>query len=395
MNALAEQVLSKLGTIIVLLDEQGRAEYVSPSTHDVLGFTPGQLIGDGWMDLTRFAESDRIIAREHFDRMRKSAGAHAQYERLLRTAYGGKKWILWNTTPTPEGKLIGIGYDITERKRQEELLVTRTRDLDERNKEMESSLRYAQRIQEAILPSVAELRRSFRDAFVFNRPKDIVSGDFWWHYPKGDFVYVAAVDCTGHGVPGALMSVLAHSIFREVFINRGIEEPSEILAAIDRELFAALNREHIGQPYPDGMDVALCRFDRKKKQLQFAGAYRPLIVVPALQQNERDVKFIEYPASRYPIGFYSDAVKQFTTWTVELQDGDTCYIFSDGYADQFGGEPAPSNGKKLNKRRFRELLCTLHSMNAEEQESFLEYALVNWKQDQPQTDDVLVIGLQV
>ena len=382
MRTLTEQVIAQLGTIVVVLDEHGQAEYVSPSALAVLGFHPEDLLGEGWFALTRTEDAERKRVKEHLEMIRQGKNPPAPYERLLQTAFGRHKWILWNTC-SADGKLIGIGYDITERKRQEELLAKRTNDLDERNREMESSLRYAQRIQEAILPSVEELRHSFNGAFVYYKPKDIVSGDFWWHYEKENIVYVAAIDCTGHGVPGALMSVLAHSVFREVFINKALDDPAEILHAIDKELFAALNKEHGHQPYPDGMDVALCRFDKRTYELRFAGAYRPLMLV-------RNGEITEYRACRYPIGFYNDAVKQFTTMQIGLQEGDMVYLFSDGYADQFGGEKK----KKLNKGRFRELLCTISTMNMEEQESFLEYALVNWKQEEPQTDDILVIGLQ-
>jgi PAS domain S-box-containing protein len=384
MNALTEQIIDRLGTIVIVLNENGLAEYVSPSSYPLLGFHPEELLGDGWLMRTRFDENERTDVVRHLTRIQNGTTPPLSYERLLRTAYGGQKWILWNTSPAGEGKLIGIGYDITERKRKEELLLQRTNDLDERNKEMESSLRYAQRIQAAIMPDVNELRRSFSDAFVFYKPKDIVSGDFWWYHETSENVFVAALDCTGHGVPGALMSVLAHSILREVFFNRGLNDPAEILREIDEELFIALNRESSHRPYTDGMDIALCCFEKKQKHLHFSGAYRPLLLA-------RKGELIEYPASRYPIGFYSDVEKHFSTCTIELEEGDTVFLFSDGFADQFGGEKE----KKLNKKRFRELLSSINGMKSDEQESFLEYALVNWKQEFPQTDDILVMGLKI
>lgn len=384
MNELTEQVLQQLGSIVVILNEQGSAEYVSPSAETMLGFAPEKLLGHGWLTHTRTDENERISVMQDLIRIRRSQQRGVSYERLLRTASGGQKWILWNTVPSNDGKLIGIGYDITRRKQREDLLAQRTKDLQDRNQEVEASLRYAQRIQSAILPDLPELQRTFRDAFVYYKPKDIVSGDFWWHYESEDAVYVAVIDCTGHGIPGALMSVLAHSVFREVFVNKRVSEPSEILEEIDKELFVALNKEHGHRPYPDGMDIALCRFEKGLRRLQFAGAYRPLVIA-------RDGQLLEYPASRYPIGYYFNVEKQFTTWSCELQENDCVFLFSDGYADQFGGEKE----KKLNKRGFRDLLNTIQTMNGEEQYSFLDYALNNWKQDYPQTDDITIVGLRV
>lgn len=384
MNTLTEQIIQQLGSIVVILDEQGNAEYVSPSAQAMLGFSPDQLMGQGWLNYTRTDENERINVIRDLIRIRKGIQHNVTYERLLRTASGGQKWILWNTVASDEGKLIGIGYDITRRKQREELLTRRTHDLQERNQEVESSLRYAERIQRAILPEAQSLKRFFSDAFVLYRPKDIVSGDFWWFHETETSLYVAAIDCTGHGVPGALMSVLAHSVFRDVFFNRQLENPGRILEEIDHELFLALNREHPDSPYPDGMDVALCRFDKQLRRVEFAGAYRPMVITRKGQQ-------LEYPASRYPIGFFSNVQKQFTTWSCDLQPGDCIFLFTDGYADQFGGEKE----KKLNKRRFRELLTTIEEMEGEEQHAFLEYALVNWMQDYAQTDDITVIGLRV
>lgn len=384
MNTLTEQVLEQLGSIVVILDEQGNAEYVSPSAEQMLGFTTDKLLGQGWLTYTRTDENERVEVIRDLIRIRKGIKHNASYERLLRTASGGRKWIHWNTVASDNGKLIGIGYDITVRKQREDVLAQRTRELQERNLEVESGLRYAQRIQAAILPEVDTLKKTFTDAFVYYKPKDIVSGDFWWTHETDDALFVAAIDCTGHGIPGALMSVLAHSVFREVFLNRQLDEPSEILRAIDEELFQALNREHTHKPYPDGMDVALCRFDKSLSRVDFAGAYRPLVIA-------RNGQLMEYPASRYPIGFFCNVEKQFTTWSCNLQKGDCLFLFSDGYADQFGGE----RDKKLNKRGLRELLSTIQEMNGDEQVSFLDYALNNWKQDKAQTDDITVIGLRV
>lgn len=383
MNTLAEKVLQQLGSIVVILDEEGDAQYVSPSVKNVLGFEPHFLMGSGWLTHTRMNEAERVIVKSDLRKIAEGIQKNHSYERMLRTSSGGQKWIHWNTVSADDGKFIGIGYDITQQKQREDLLTQRTKDLQERNQEMESGLRYAQRIQSAILPQENELKRKFRDAFVYYKPKDIVSGDFWWLHETDDSVYVAVIDCTGHGIPGALMSVLAHSVFREVFINRNPGSTSRILELLDEELFIALNKEHPHNPYPDGMDVALCRFLKHSNTLEYSGAYRPLVLF-------RDGVMQEIAASRYPIGYYNNVPKKFETTTLQLRSDDVLFMFSDGYADQFGGE----REKKLNKRGFRELLQTIHTMKGEEQSSFLDYALTNWKQQYAQTDDITVVGIR-
>ncbi|MBI3510455.1 MAG: SpoIIE family protein phosphatase [Bacteroidetes bacterium] len=384
MRTVHEKTIENSGAIVVVVDNDGKAEYVSASVKDVLGFQPEKLLGEGWFAFTQINSGERESVLEHLSGVTSGSAVAIPYERLLRTAWGGQKWILWKTSRADDGKLLGIGYDITERKIKEQQLEKRTRDLAERNREMEASLRYAKRIQDAILPSPAALQEFFPESFVFYKPKDIVSGDWWWMHETENEIYVAAIDCTGHGVPGALLSVLAHSIFREVFVNRKFYSLSEILHEIDRELFSALNHDHTSDPYLDGMDVALLRISKDKNAVGFAGACRPLLL-------KKENEWIEFKSDPYPIGFYSGMNKKFTERVIDVKKGDTIFLFSDGFADQFGGQ----RNKKLGKKAFRELLLSLGGMNGNEQESFLEYSLNNWKQEEEQTDDITVIGLRL
>ncbi|MGZ4158383.1 MAG: PP2C family protein-serine/threonine phosphatase, partial [Bacteroidia bacterium] len=173
-----------------------------------------------------------------------------------------------------------------------------------------------------------------------------------------------------------------NGILKEVIIKKGIEEPSEILYALDEELFLALNKNR--ENTNDGMDIALGIFDFEENTLTYSGAFRPMLLV-------RDNEFIEFEGNRYPIGFYGDTKKQFLSKKIELRPDDTFYFFTDGYCDQFGGEQK----KKFNRKRFKELLLSAQSMEMEEQESFLQYALLNWRQEEPQVDDVLVMGIRI
>jgi PAS domain S-box-containing protein len=384
MSLVTDAILAKLNSLIVVVNQQGKVEYVSPSTKRMLGFEPEQLLGEGWWDLTRIDILEREAVKElTMQQLQQNSMVESlPYERLLKTATGGDKWILWNTSKGPANTLIGIGHDITDRKKAEQKLIEKHKELEQQNKDMLDSIQYASRIQEAILPDIEKIKNAFSDAFVLYQPKDVVSGDYYFFYQRGSKSFVAAVDCTGHGVPGALMSIIANGILKEVIIKKGITEPSEILYALDEELFAALNKK--GEVTSDGMDVALAVFDSENNSVRYSGAFRPMILL-------RDNELIEFEANRYPIGFYADVEKIFVSKEIEFKKEDTFYFFTDGYCDQFGGELK----KKFNRKRFKELLMSLQGMEMEEQHSFLQYALLNWRQDEPQMDDVCIIGVRI
>lgn len=275
--------------------------------------------------------------------------------------------------------------------RLEEIVKDRTKEIlkqksiiEEKNKDITDSINYAKRIQAAIMPDEDGLKKFIPESYIYFKPKDIVSGDLYWYHKKGNKIFVAAIDCTGHGVPGAIMSVIANGLIRDSIIKRGIEDPGDILHAIDNELINLLSRENNFSKTTDGMDIALVVVDFSNYAIEFAGAYRPLILL-------RDQKIIEYKGSRFPIGFYDSGSKSFTTVKVPFKLNDRFYLFTDGFIDQFGGE----NKKKLNRKRFYDLLLNSNEMKMGEQKSFLDYAINNWKQDESQTDDVLVIGLNI
>lgn len=385
MSLVTDAILEKLNSLIVVVNPAGDVEYVSPSAKRILGFEPEQLVGDGWWNLTRDNVEDRqSIKALTLQQMKQEALLEtAPQERLLKTANGSERWILWNTSKGPLNTLVGIGHDITDRKKAELKLLEKNTELIQHNKDMLDSIQYASRIQEAILPDVQQIKNVFKDAFVFYQPKDVVSGDYYFFYQRGNMAFVVAVDCTGHGVPGALMSFIANGALKEVIIKKGIENPADILYALDDELYLALNKSKDGVVSIDGMDVAVGVFDFETQSFSYAGAFRPVLVV-------RDNELIELEASRYPIGFYADVKKVFITQTIEVKQDDTFYFFTDGYCDQFGGEQK----KKFNRKQFKELLLSAQDMEMDEQEAYLQYVLLNWRQDEPQVDDVLVMGIK-
>jgi PAS domain S-box-containing protein len=378
-----DQILDKLNTLIVVLNNDGSIDYVSKSAQTLLGYNSADLIGNNWWEITRFSKPEGEQVKDKILSMLKQQASTQIFEHELRTSSGGRKWIRWNVSFLNEGQVIGLGHDITETKAKEKRLLQTNKQLLDQHKDITDSLYYAQRIQQSILQTSEQLQAFFSESFLLYKPKDIVSGDYYWFYEDDSYKFIAVIDCTGHGVPGAMMSMVANSIFKEVFINKKLTDPSLILSGLDVELDRAINTSK-DATFNDGMDVALIRIDKLTNELVFSGAFRNIHIA----QNK---ELTELKGSRYPIGFYSGITKYFENKTVSLQKGDAVYLYTDGFIDQFGGE----RNKKLNKSNFKELLKTIADMSLEEQEAFLDYSFNNWKQHNEQTDDVLVIGIKI
>ena len=385
MQTISDLVLDKLNTLVIIVNSKGEVEYISNSSKALLGFEPDQLLGDNWWIIPRqnkdegFAVKEKILSIMLHDSYQIEQG----FEHALKTSKGLIKWFKWSSALTADDKVVGIGIDVTEKKKTELRNLEINRTLREKNKEITDSISYAKNIQQAILQSDSFLKTNFKDGFVLYQPKDIVSGDYYFFYENEENKYVAAIDCTGHGVPGALMSVIANSLLKEVFYNKALTKPDEILYVLDELLFESLNKNRQGEIRYDGMDISLCAINKKTNVLNFAGAMRPMFIV-------REGEMTEIKGSKYPLGYYFEK-KEFTLNTMQLNEFDQIYLTTDGYADQFGG----NKNKKLNRKAFKELLLSLSGMNGDEQNSFLEYSLKNWKQDEEQTDDVLVIGFTI
>jgi ligand-binding sensor domain-containing protein/serine phosphatase RsbU (regulator of sigma subunit) len=274
-----------------------------------------------------------------------------------------------------------------EKRVLEEKVAERTREISQKNKELEKknndimdSIRYAQRIQDAVLPPSIP----FENTFVLYRPKDIVSGDFYWLEKTDGQELIAAVDCTGHGVPGAFLSILGQNLLSKIVKEYGILKPNEILNNLNREVLNALHQHNVDgeKVVNDGMDLALLNYDTKSNTLQFAGAYNSLYLV-------RNGKLYEKKANRFPIGRTTSVEdKQFENHEIKVEPGDIAYIFSDGYADQFGG----AHGKKFKSKYLKKFLEEIYSYPMDEQKKALEQNLDNWKGNYSQVDDIILIG---
>ncbi len=265
--------------------------------------------------------------------------------------------------------------------------VARQKDLlSRRNKNIEDSLKYAQRIQQAMLTTSRLFKSILPESFILHKPKELVSGDFYWISELEGKIFVAAIDCTGHGVPGAFMSLIGFELFRKIINMQRIYDPGEILNALNSnfdEIFG--NVEDLA--LKDGMDLAFCVLDRKSMILEFAGAFNPLYLI-------RDNKLIEVKGDRFSVGADSDPDdpirKIFTSHKMKVEKDDMIYIFTDGYADQFGGP----EGKKYKYRRLRHLLLTIHQLPVKKQREYLEDSIEEWRGNLEQVDDILVIGIR-
>jgi len=249
--------------------------------------------------------------------------------------------------------------------------------------EIRDSINYAKRIQESILPNDDLITEVFNDSFIFYRPKDVVCGDFYWFTKIGDEAIIAAVDCTGHGVPGAFMTVIGNSLLNQIVAFSGVTNPGTILTQLDQKLHQTL-KQHGNIVTNDGMDAAICKYKISKNEITFSGAKRPLYM---FKKNE----LLEIKGTKAPIGsFIHGYEKNFSEHKIKVGKGDTLYIFSDGMQDQFGG----MEGKKFMISRFRDLLIGVQNLNMREQGKRIEKEIAAWQADYEQTDDMLLIGIR-
>lgn len=308
---------------------------------------------------------------------------------------------------------VELEKQVKERTRE---IVHQKEIIEEKNKDIVSSIRYAKRIQTAILPDTNSIRELFPDSFVLFLPKDIVSGDFYWFHKEGDHAVVAAADCTGHGVPGAFMSMIGNSFLNQIVNEKRIFDPGSILNELRRSVISALGQSSASsfdsltdsdsaviaqtlsstetqvpvrkreekQEVKDGMDIALVSIDTKNRVLKYAGAQNPLYLY---QNNELK----EFKADKFPIGVFTGELQNFNTQTIQYNQGDIVFLFSDGFADQFGG---PS-GKKFKYKQMKDLMLSNIDKPLEVQRQQLEESFQAWKGGLEQVDDVCVIGIRL
>ncbi|GIK70080.1 MAG: hypothetical protein BroJett020_13750 [Bacteroidota bacterium] len=297
--------------------------------------------------------------------------------------------------------------NIEEQKLQIELQRTL---LEQKNKDITDSIKYAQRLQNAIIPSYKKVKQILPDSFVLFKPKDIVSGDFYWIEKSHETetnkkcIYIAAADCTGHGVPGAFMSIIGHNLLNQAFKIYRKETPAAILDNVNENLSVMLNQPQHDGNIKDGMDISICKLEQTTPEnynLSWAGANNPLWIIRSSAHHninetnceaELPTELLEFAPDKQPVGeFVGETLKPFTHHTIALQKGDAVYLFSDGFADQFGGP----KGKKYKYSRFKNTLHQIYSLTMQEQKKYLENELHLWKGELEQIDDILVVGFRV
>lgn len=273
---------------------------------------------------------------------------------------------------------------VRQKQRANKILEEKNILISHQKQEITDSIRYASRIQNAILPSATIMHESLNDSFVLFLPRDIVSGDFYWFTRRGNKMVVVAADCTGHGVPGAFMSMLGVSFLYEIVNKEGVMRPAKILDMLRQFVKLTLSQTGKKDEQKDGMDISLCMLDLENMKLEWAGAYNPLLLI-------RNEEIIEYKANKMPVAIHITDHLPFTNHEIDLKLDDVFYMYSDGFADQFGGE----SGRKYMSKRLKNFLLEIHKKPMEEQKELLHQEHLAWRGNSEQIDDIVMVGIRV
>jgi len=297
-------------------------------------------------------------------------------------------YVSMEITDQLDGKMKIIRGEEALKKAHRELEVKveeRTSELRITNKDLTDSINYAERIQSAIFPKMVDIESQFSDAFVIHLPKDIVSGDFYWFHHRNGISYVAVVDCTGHGVPGAMMSMIGNNLLHHAIVEQQLSDPGKILKSMDSRLNELLKDDAQGMAVNDGMDLSICVVNHKSRKLEFAGAQSTAL----FKQGD---KLMQLHGSKFSIGGFGESSdKYYDTTGMTFSESDQVYMFSDGYQDQFGGK----KGKKFYRKNLINLIESAADRPMKEQQLTILETFVNWKGNEMQMDDVTVMGIRL
>lgn len=372
-------VASRTDNVVLILKPNGEIEYVNESFSRLNKITLAEILEK---KLNIFTSSNNSSIRDFVDEA-VSTKRSVKYESYNTKDPENKVWEASTLTPIFDEndqikKIIIIDSDITESKRQQKII-------EQKNKDITDSISYAKKIQHAILPEDKLIQKYIPNSFVLYMTKDIVSGDFYWFAHMDDVSIIAAIDCTGHGVPGAFMSLIGYNLLNKIVNEQKIIDPKDILFELNNGVLETLYKNE--SQSKDGMDCAICKINHKTNTLDYAGAMRPLWVVANGELNE-------IKADKIPIGTkQSDREDKiaYTTHTFNLNKGDSFYIFTDGYADQFGGQKE----KKYSTGKFKDLIIKNSSLDFKTQHDNIKAEHLAWKGPHEQVDDILVIGFKL
>ncbi|MBI9055327.1 MAG: PAS domain S-box protein [Bacteroidales bacterium] len=377
MQSLSENSLD----LILRMNTKGQFFYANPMIDDFLGIKSGDIINARIDDL----EIEPLLVDFFKDSIKsiRRTNQKLNEELTIPTANKGIRIMSFNAIPEfNENELetiLFVGHDITEAKKIE-------LEIKDKNKKINESINYAQRIQTSILPSNTIIQEYLPKSFIFYKPRDVVSGDFPWFFKKEDIIYISAVDCTGHGVPGALLSFIGYFQLNNIVDHDVNYTAGQILDKLHFGVRTTLKQDRIDADARDGMDIALCRIDPKNKQLQYAGAHRPLFLL-------RNEELLEYKGNRKAIGgipHRKKAEKDFINHTIDIKKGDKIFIFSDGLPDQVGGP----EGRKYSPQRIRDNITMNNGFTMEQYSNLFSSDFTKWKGSTKQIDDVLLIGIE-
>lgn len=389
-------IAQKTNNLVIVTDENDKIEWVNNSFTERTGYSLQEVRGKKPGNFLQGVDTKS----NHIRQIREGLSRKESFsqEILNYTKEGKPYWVNMNITPVldAEGtviRYIAIQQDITERKNSEHQIYIKNQQLEimlntveEQKNDILSSIEYAKRIQTATLAKKNDIEKHLSEVLLFYKPKDIVSGDFYWFTQNDHFSYLAIVDCTGHGVPGAFMTLIGISLLEQIINKEEIFTPSQVLDELEKRLPSILQIQGIAnEDIVDGMEISLLKFNWEESKLIWASAKRPLWIF----KNE---SWLSYKGDPYPIGgskYYTD--KEFSQQIIPLEKGDTIYTFTDGYADQLGG----NLNKKLMSNKLQKLLLDNHRFPFSSQENILEEYLINWQENKIQTDDILIFGVRV
>jgi len=367
--------------LILRMNTKGQFFYANPIADDYLGIKSKDIM-NGRIEEMEIDTSYVEFFKESIRQIRRT-NQKLNQEITVPTSRLGERIMNFNAIPEfNENELetvLFVGHDITEAKKIE-------LEIKDKNNKINESINYAQRIQSSILPSTSIIQEYLPKSFIYYVPRDVVSGDFPWFFKKEDILYIAAVDCTGHGVPGALLSFIGYFQLNNIVDHDVNYTAGQILDKLHFGVRTTLKQDRIDADARDGMDIALCRINLKKKELQYAGAHRPLFLL-------RNGELIEYKGNRKAIGgipHRKKAEKDFINHTIEIIKGDKIFVFSDGMPDQVGG----GDDRKYSPQRIRDNIVNNKDFTMQQYASLFASDFKKWKGKNKQIDDVLLIGIE-
>jgi PAS domain S-box-containing protein len=372
-------VANNTDNIILIFDSDLKLEWANQSFTTFVGKEYSDILINSRIELNSLSTNKEI---GNLIKLIIENNHAVQYESTYTNSKGIKKWLSSTLSPVLDNtgelkKIILIDSDITVLKQNEEII-------NQKNKNITDSINYAERIQKSLLPQNNLIEKLFADHFIFYKPRDIVSGDFYWVAEVGDYTIAAAIDCTGHGVPGAMMSMITSAFLNSIIHKTHINSPSEILKELYSSLDFLFSRYNPTTKTTDGLDIAIVEIHKHTKEIRFSGVNRNLYLV-------RNSEIIEYKAYRNVSSINKQELSHLIDIVIDYKVNDVVYLFSDGFVDQFGEE----NNTKFGTKKFKNLLSSISSLSCSKQLEIIDSEFNHWKGSTEQTDDILIFGFKL